>query len=54
MKAFAAQMTTEAKDYAVFLTSDYAQVAKTKAFTVALVTEIPPNAIAFGKEFVGK
>ncbi|MBW4670846.1 MAG: alpha/beta hydrolase, partial [Cyanomargarita calcarea GSE-NOS-MK-12-04C] len=42
--AFAAQMTTEAKDYAVFLTSDYAQVASTKAFPIRLVTEIPPNA----------
>ena len=54
VKAFAAQMTTEAKNYAVFLTSDYAQVASTKAFPIRLVTEIPPNAIAVVKEFMGK
>jgi predicted dienelactone hydrolase len=52
--AFAAQMTTEAKNYAVFLTSDYAQVASTKAFPIRLVTEIPENAMVVVKEFVGK
>jgi hypothetical protein len=41
MKAFAAQMTTEAENYAVFLTSDYTQVASKKAFPIRLVTEIP-------------
>jgi predicted dienelactone hydrolase len=54
MNAFAAQMTTKAKNYAVFLTSDYAQVASKKAFPIRLVTKIPPNAIAVVKEFVRK
>ncbi|QLE40217.1 alpha/beta hydrolase [Nostoc sp. C052] len=52
--AFAAQMTPEAKNYAVFLTSDYAQFASTAAFPFRLITEIPPNAMAIVKEFVDK
>ncbi|MEH1769118.1 MAG: alpha/beta hydrolase [Nostoc sp.] len=52
--AFAAQMTPEAKNYAVFLTSDYAQFASTAAFPFRLITEIPPDAMAIVKEFVDK
>ncbi|MEH2268050.1 MAG: alpha/beta hydrolase [Nostoc sp.] len=52
--AFAAQMTPEAKNYAVFLTSDYAQFASTPAFPFRLITQIPPDAMAVVKEFVGK
>ncbi|MEH1824448.1 MAG: alpha/beta hydrolase [Nostoc sp.] len=52
--AFAAQMTPEAKNYAVFLTSDYAQFASTAAFPFRLITEIPPDAMAVVKEFVDK
>ncbi|MHC5719680.1 MAG: alpha/beta hydrolase family protein, partial [Nostoc sp.] len=35
--AFAAQMTPEAKNYAIFLTSDYAQFASTAAFPFRLI-----------------
>ncbi|MEH2141644.1 alpha/beta hydrolase [Nostoc sp.] len=52
--AFAAQMTPEAKNYAIFLTSDYAQFASTAAFPFRLITQIPPDAIAVVKEFVEK
>jgi predicted dienelactone hydrolase len=52
--AFAAQMTPEAKNYAVFLTSDYAQFASTAAFPFRLITQIPPDAMAVVKEFVAK
>ncbi|MFN6562382.1 MAG: alpha/beta hydrolase [Nostoc sp. ChiSLP01] len=51
--AFAAQLTPEAKNYAVFLTSDYVNSTSTPAFPFRLVTEIPPNAMAIVKEFVG-
>ncbi len=54
MKAFAAQMTTKAKNYAAFLTSDYAQVASTKAFTIRLIPKFGSNAMVVLKEFVGK
>ncbi len=52
--AFAAQMTPEAKNYAVFLTSDYAQFTSTAAFPFRLITQIPPNAMAVVKEFVNQ
>jgi predicted dienelactone hydrolase len=52
--SFAAQMTPEAKNYAVFLTSDYAQFASTAAFPFRLITQIPSDAMAVVKEFVGK
>lgn len=52
--AFAAQMTPEAKNYAIFLTSDYAQFASTPAFPFRLITHIPPDAMAVVKEFVEK
>ncbi|MEH2055853.1 MAG: alpha/beta hydrolase [Nostoc sp.] len=52
--AFAAQMTPEAKKYAVFLTSDYAQFASTSAFPFRLITQIPPDAMTLVKEFVDK
>ncbi|WP_445633317.1 Dienelactone hydrolase [Nostoc sp. DSM 114161] len=51
--SFAAQLTPEAKNYAVFLTSDYVNSTSTPAFPFRLVTEIPPNAMAIVKEFVG-
>jgi predicted dienelactone hydrolase len=43
--AFAAQLTPEAKNYQVFLTSDYAQYASTTAFPIRLITQIPPDAM---------
>ena len=52
--AFAAQMTPEAKNYAIFLTSDYAQFASTKAFPFRLITQIPADAMTVVKEFVDK
>lgn len=52
--AFAFQMTPEAKNYAIFLTSDYAQFASTAAFPFRLITQIPPDAMAVVKEFVEK
>ncbi|ACC82513.1 alpha/beta hydrolase [Nostoc punctiforme] len=52
--AFAAQMTPEAKNYAIFLTSDYAQFASTKAFPFRLITQIPSNAMPVVKEFGDK
>ncbi|MEH2127942.1 alpha/beta hydrolase [Nostoc sp.] len=52
--AFAAQMTPEAKNYAIFLTPDYAQFASTAAFPFRLITQIPPEAMAVVKEFVEK
>jgi predicted dienelactone hydrolase len=52
--SFAAQMTPQAEQYAVFLTPDYAQFASTQAFPIRLVTEIPPQGMAIVKEFMGK
>ncbi|MCL6754223.1 alpha/beta hydrolase [Nostoc sp. CCCryo 231-06] len=52
--SFAFQMTPEAKNYAIFLTSDYAQFASTAAFPFRLITQIPPDAMALVKEFVEK
>ncbi|MDZ8089173.1 MAG: alpha/beta hydrolase [Nostoc sp. DedQUE12b] len=52
--AFAFQMTPEAKNYAIFLTPDYAQFASTAAFPFRLITQIPPDAMAVVKEFVEK
>jgi predicted dienelactone hydrolase len=52
--AFAAQMTPEAKNYAIFLTSDYAHFASTGAFSFHLIRQIPPDAMAVVKEFVKK
>ncbi|MCC5609515.1 alpha/beta hydrolase [Nostoc sp. CHAB 5834] len=52
--SFAFQMTPEAKNYAIFLTSDYAQFASTAAFPFRLITQIPPDAMAVVKEFVEK
>jgi predicted dienelactone hydrolase len=52
--AFAAQMTPEAKNYAIFLTSDYAQFASTKAFPFRLITQIPSDAMPVVKEFADK
>ncbi|MCW5315754.1 alpha/beta hydrolase [Nostoc sp. KVJ3] len=52
--AFAAQMTPEAKNYAIFLTSDYAQFASTAAFPFRLIRQIPPDAMKVVKEFVEK
>jgi predicted dienelactone hydrolase len=52
--AFAFQMTPEAKNYAIFLTSDYAQFASTAAFPFRLITQIPPNAMTVVKEFIEK
>ncbi|MCC5603877.1 alpha/beta hydrolase [Nostoc favosum] len=52
--SFAFQMTPEAKNYAIFLTSDYAQFASTAAFPFRLITQIPPDAMAVVKEFVDK
>jgi predicted dienelactone hydrolase len=52
--AFAAQLTPQAKNYQVFLTSDYAQIASTKAFPIRLVTQIPPDAKTIIKEYAEK
>jgi predicted dienelactone hydrolase len=52
--SFAFQMTPEAKNYAIFLTSDYAQFASTAAFPFRLITQIPPDAMTIVKEFVEK
>ncbi|MBD2519393.1 alpha/beta hydrolase [Nostoc sp. FACHB-973] len=52
--SFAAQLTPEAKNYAVFLTSDYANFTSTPAFPFRLITQIPPNAMAVVKKFVEK
>lgn len=52
--AFAAQMTPEAKNYAIFLTSDYAQFASTAAFPFRLIMQIPADAMTVVKEFVDK
>ncbi|WP_414571289.1 alpha/beta hydrolase [Nostoc sp. CCY 9925] len=52
--SFAAQLTPEAKNYAVFLTSDYVNFTSTPAFPFRLITEIPPNAMAVVREFVEK
>ncbi|MBD2450157.1 alpha/beta hydrolase [Nostoc sp. FACHB-152] len=52
--AMAAQLTPEAKQYAIFLTPNYAQAASTKAFPFRLVTEIPPDALKVLKDYVEK
>ncbi|MBD2775228.1 alpha/beta hydrolase [Iningainema sp. BLCCT55] len=52
--AFAAQMTTEADKYAIFLTPEYAQSASTQAFPIHLVREIPQDAMTVVKQFVNK
>ncbi|WP_373524714.1 alpha/beta hydrolase [Nostoc sp.] len=52
--AFAAQTTPEAKNYAIFLTSDYAQFASTAVFPFRIITQIPPGAVPVVKEFVEK
>jgi predicted dienelactone hydrolase len=52
--AFAAQLTPQAKNYQVFLTSDYAQIASTKAFPIRLVTQIPPDAKTIIEEYTQK
>ncbi|MFN6539757.1 MAG: alpha/beta hydrolase [Nostoc sp. EkiNYC01] len=52
--SFAAQLTPEAKNYAVFLTSDYANYTSTRAFPFRLITQIPPNAMAVVKEYIEK
>ncbi|MBD1936232.1 alpha/beta hydrolase [Microcoleus sp. FACHB-68] len=44
--AMAAQLTADADDYAIFLTSDYAQYASTQAIPIRLVTELPAEAEA--------
>ncbi|TVP61087.1 MAG: alpha/beta hydrolase [Nodularia sp. (in: Bacteria)] len=49
--AMAAQLTPEADQYAVFLTSDYAQLVSTAAFPFRLVREIPPSAMSRVKKF---
>lgn len=49
--SMAAQLTADAEKYAVFLTSDYAQIASTPSFPFRLVTEIPPDAISMLKQF---
>ncbi|MEH1814964.1 MAG: alpha/beta hydrolase [Nostoc sp.] len=41
--AFASQMTSEANEYKIFLTPEYAQYASTQAFPIRLVTEIPAD-----------
>jgi len=52
--SFAAQLTPEAKNYAVFLTSDYVNSRSTSAFPFRLITQIPPNAMALVQEFIDK
>ncbi|MBD2665248.1 hypothetical protein B6N60_02375 [Richelia sinica FACHB-800] len=47
--AMAAQLTTDADKYAVFLTPDYAQIASTPVFPFRLVTEIPIDVMALVK-----
>ncbi|MBE9118725.1 alpha/beta hydrolase [Lusitaniella coriacea LEGE 07157] len=41
--AMAAQLTSDAEEFAVFLTSDYAQLTSTPRFSFRLVREIPPE-----------
>ncbi|MEC4817461.1 MAG: alpha/beta hydrolase [Scytonema sp. PMC 1069.18] len=41
--AFANQMTSEADEYKIFLSPEYAQYASTKSFPIRLVTKIPPD-----------
>ncbi|MCA1994877.1 MAG: alpha/beta hydrolase, partial [Coleofasciculus sp. S288] len=50
--AMAAQLTDEAANYAIFLTSEYAQYASTERFPIRIVTEIPPEAEAIVQSFV--
>ncbi len=50
--ATAAQLTAEAEKYAVFLTSEYAQLASTPAIPVRLVTEISPEINAVVQTFI--
>jgi hypothetical protein len=41
--SFAAQMTSEASKYQIFLTPEYAQYASTQRFPIRLVREIPSD-----------
>ncbi|MBD2471993.1 alpha/beta hydrolase [Nostoc sp. FACHB-145] len=41
--AFASQMTSEANEYKIFLTPEYAQYASKQAFPIRLATEIPAD-----------
>ncbi|WP_293335058.1 alpha/beta hydrolase [Microcoleus sp. CAWBG58] len=50
--ATAAQLTTEADKYAVFLTPEYAQFASTNAIPVRLVTEISSETNAVVQSFI--
>jgi predicted dienelactone hydrolase len=50
--AMAAQLTSDADKYAIFLTPEYALYASTQAFPIRLVKEIPPEAQAVVKEFL--
>lgn len=43
--AMAAQLTQDANKYAIFITSDYAQLASTAAFPFRIVREIPPDVL---------
>ncbi|MEB3178742.1 MAG: alpha/beta hydrolase [Nostocaceae cyanobacterium] len=50
--AMAAQLTSEADKYAVFLTPEYALSASSSAFPIRLVKEIPPEAQVVVKEYL--
>ncbi|MBW4495503.1 MAG: alpha/beta hydrolase [Oscillatoria princeps RMCB-10] len=50
--AMAAQMTSDAAQYGIFLTPEYAQYASTPAFPVRLATEIPSQTQAALKAFI--
>ncbi len=50
--AMAAQLTSDADKYAIFLTPEYAQYASTQAFPIRLITQIPPNAQAVVKDYL--
>ncbi|MDJ0694306.1 alpha/beta hydrolase [Mastigocoleus sp. MO_188.B34] len=52
--AFASQLTPEAERYKIFLTSDYAHFASTKAFPFRLITKIPSDAKGIIKNFIDK
>ncbi|AKG20303.1 alpha/beta hydrolase [Calothrix sp. 336/3] len=52
--AMAAQLTPQAKEYAIFLTADYAQSASTEAFPFRIITEIPTDALTVVQEYVQK
>jgi predicted dienelactone hydrolase len=50
--ASAAQLTPQAKEYEVFLTSDYAQFTSTAAFPIRFITQIPTEAMAIARELI--